>query len=303
MPRPWPDRPRVKLQLFAATPGPVHAHMGGGSVHAMLHVAHAHAHGIVYAMWHVAHAHAFVLVCVCENHAFRLSCERVRVHTCMRARVCVHVCAHVHARARVYVCVLCVCNSVKCVRVTACVRACATVCVSLRADVRASLCQRVSSSSCRRSFAVGAIEGVDQRNDVPPGNSATDESGSRRTAAHAPRIDVSQLTRTAPPHLASAGENSLAPNTRTHARKAGWGGREPGADGSMGRTGGWGGREAGAKGSMGRKGAWGGREYGALGTPRHTTLHLHPQATTFLSPPGGIYLIKLDGGAVQHEIR
>ena len=32
-------------------------------------------------------------------------------------------------------------------------------------------------------------------------------------------------------------------------------------------------------------------EYGALGTPRHTNDHLHPQATTFLSPPGGIYLI------------
>jgi len=42
---------------------------------------------------------------------------------------------------------------------------------------------------------------------------------------------------------------------------------------------------------MGRKGAWGGSEYGALGTPRHTNLHFDPQATTFLSPPGGIYLI------------
>ena len=47
---------------------------------------------------------------------------------------------------------------------------------------------------------------------------------------------------------------------------------------------------------MGRKQGWGRREYGrkeygALGTPRHTILHLHPQATTFLSPPGGIYLI------------
>ena len=42
---------------------------------------------------------------------------------------------------------------------------------------------------------------------------------------------------------------------------------------------------------MGGNGVWGGREYGALGTPRHTDLHFDPQATTFLSPPGGIYLI------------
>ena len=104
---------------------------------------------------------------------------------------------------------------------------------------------------------------MDQRKDVPPGNSATDESGSRRKAAHAPRIDVSQLTRTAPPHLASAGENLLTPNTRAHARRAGWGGREPGAEGSLGRKGAWGGREAGAEASLGRKGAWGGREAGA----------------------------------------
>ena len=100
-------------------------------------------------------------------------------------------------------------------------------------------------------------------------------------------------------------------------RKGAWGGSEPGAeakagaDGSMGRTGGWGGREYGAEASLGRKGAWGGpggseygaeasmgrkrvwggREYGAQGTPRHTDLHFDPQATTFLSPPGGIYLI------------
>ena len=73
-------------------------------------------------------------------------------------------------------------------------------------------------------------------------------------------------------------------------------------DGSMGRKGGWGGREYGAEeeygaeGRMGRKGVWGGRESGALGTSRHTILHLHPQATTFLSPPGGIYLIKRPGG-------
>ena len=61
----------------------------------------------------------------------------------------------------------------------------------------------------------------------------------------------------------------------------------------MGRKGVWGGREyaSGAEERLGWKGVWGRREYGALGTPRHTILHLHPQATTFLSPPGGIYLI------------
>ena len=44
---------------------------------------------------------------------------------------------------------------------------------------------------------------------------------------------------------------------------------------------------------QGRKLVWGGKEYGALrlGTPRHSILHFDPQATTFLSPPGGIYLI------------
>ena len=62
-------------------------------------------------------------------------------------------------------------------------------------------------------------------------------------------------------------------------RKGVWGGSK----------GGWGGRDAGAEGtrSMGRKGGWGAR----LGTPRHTDFHFDPQATTFLSPPGGIYLI------------
>ena len=79
-------------------------------------------------------------------------------------------------------------------------------------------------------------------------------------------------------------------------RSGAWGGREYGAEASLGRSGAWGGREYGADGSMGRKQGWRGREYGrkeygALGTPRHTILHLHPQATTFLSPPGGIYLI------------
>ena len=78
-------------------------------------------------------------------------------------------------------------------------------------------------------------------------------------------------------------------------RKVGRGGSEAGADARPGRKGVWGGgREYGAEGSMGRKGGWGGREYGeagAQGTPRHTILHFDPQATTFLSPPGGIYLI------------
>ena len=104
-------------------------------------------------------------------------------------------------------------------------------------------------------------------------------------------------------------------------RKGGWGGREYGAERSMGRNGVWGEKEYGAERRLGRKGVWGGREYGAegsmpalgaegrhlqgrklvwggkehgalrLGTPRHTNLHFDPQATTFLSPPGGIYLI------------
>ena len=79
-------------------------------------------------------------------------------------------------------------------------------------------------------------------------------------------------------------------------RKGVWGEREYGAEGRLGRKGVWGGREYGADGSMGRKQGWGGREYGrkeygALGTPRYTDLHFDPQATTFLSPPGGIYLI------------
>ena len=72
------------------------------------------------------------------------------------------------------------------------------------------------------------------------------------------------------------------------------------AEASVGRKGVWGGREygavpreAGAEGtrSMGRKGGWGAR----LGTPRHTDFHFDPQATTFLSPPGGIYLISQGG--------
>ena len=70
-------------------------------------------------------------------------------------------------------------------------------------------------------------------------------------------------------------------------RTGGWGGREYGAEGSMGRKG----REHGAEGTLGRNGVWGGTEYGAQGTPRHTDLHFDPQATTFLSPPGGIYLM------------
>ena len=81
-------------------------------------------------------------------------------------------------------------------------------------------------------------------------------------------------------------------------RKRAWGGSEAGAEASMGRRKGvWGGREYGAEWRLGRKGVWGGREYGAQGTPRHTDLHFDPQATTFLSPPGGIYLIGAIGGS------
>ena len=58
----------------------------------------------------------------------------------------------------------------------------------------------------------------------------------------------------------------------------------------MGRKRVWGGSEYGAEGSTT---VWGGRQAGVLGTPRHTNLHFDPQATTFLSPPGGIYLINL----------
>ena len=110
-----------------------------------------------------------------------------------------------------------------------------------------------------------------------------------------------------PSHSTSALEQA---STDAHWRKGGWGGREHGADGrlgrkgawggrSMGRKGAWGGREAGADGSLGRKGVWGGREYGALGTSRHTILHFDPQATTFLSPPGGIYLISWSGSVTR----
>ena len=51
---------------------------------------------------------------------------------------------------------------------------------------------------------------------------------------------------------------------------------------------------------QGRKLVWGGKEHGALrlGTHRHTDLHFDPQATTFLSPPGGIYLIFARGAKI-----
>jgi hypothetical protein len=70
----------------------------------------------------------------------------------------------------------------------------------------------------------------------------------------------------------------------------GWGGRN---------FAGWGGSGTGeSAGTMGRKGGLGGRMSGAEGRqctlgPRrtHTNLHFDPQATTFLSPPGGIYLL------------
>ncbi len=47
-----------------------------------------------------------------------------------------------------------------------------------------------------------------------------------------------------------------------------WGGRESGAERSLGRKGSWGGWESasGAEGSLGRKGVWGGWESGAEGS-------------------------------------
>jgi hypothetical protein len=74
----------------------------------------------------------------------------------------------------------------------------------------------------------------------------------------------------------------------------------------MGRKGVWGEKDYGAEARMEWKGVWGREEYGALGTPRQTILHLHPQATTFLSPLGGIYLIcpfraKLNCFFVRHR--
>ncbi len=75
------------------------------------------------------------------------------------------------------------------------------------------------------------------------------------------------------------------------------GGGGLGAAGRRGRTGVWGGRAPGWGGwEAGAKGAWGEGEYGVQGTPRHTDLHFDPQATTFLSPPGGIYLIFFNRG-------
>jgi hypothetical protein len=154
-------------------------------------------------------------------------------------------------------------------------------------------------------------------------NSAADEPASEpphNRAAHS-HINAEQLASAAPSHSASADKHPQTTPTggreagaegsmgrtggwggreygaeATLGRKGAWGGREHGADGSMGRKRGWGRREAGAEGSMGRKGAWGGSEYGAEGSMGRkaypdTDLHFDPQATTFLSPPGGIYLI------------
>ena len=141
-------------------------------------------------------------------------------------------------------------------------------------------------------------------------------------------IDTEQLASAAPSHSTSADTHPRTPTGgRENGAEAslgrkgawggseGWGGREYGADGRLGRTGVWGGSEYGADGSTGQKGGWGGREYGAegsmgrkgvwgarLGTPRHTDLHFDPQATTFLSPPGGIYLIS-PGGRIWQMFR
>ena len=95
-------------------------------------------------------------------------------------------------------------------------------------------------------------------------------------------FDTEQLASAAPSHSASADKHPRTPTI----------GREYGAEGSMPALG------AEGRHLQGRKLVWGGKEHGALrlGTPRHTDLHFDPQATTFLSPPGGIYLI---GKALQ----
>ena len=77
-------------------------------------------------------------------------------------------------------------------------------------------------------------------------------------------------------------------------RKGGRGGREYGAEGSMGRKGGWGGslrpgeHASGAEGSMGRKGVWG---------ARHTPTHRPPlcHSSYDISQPAGRHL-PYDGG-------
>jgi hypothetical protein len=134
-------------------------------------------------------------------------------------------------------------------------------------------------------------------------NSAADEPASRHTFwQRTHNINAEQLASAAPSHSASADKHPRTPTGGREAgaegsmgRKGAWGGREPGAEGSMGRKGAWGGRsmgrkgawggrEHGAEGSMGRRGVWGEREYGAEGRlgrkgawgARHTPTHQPP---------------------------
>jgi hypothetical protein len=150
-------------------------------------------------------------------------------------------------------------------------------------------------------------------------NSAADEPASRHVyirAAHS-HINAEQLASAAPSHSASADKHPRTPTGGREAgaegsmgRTGGWGGREygadsegsrPGAEGSMGRKGGWGGREYGAEGSMGGKGVWGGGEYGAEGSmgrkgvwgARHIPTHhppLAPSSYDINSQPAGRHL-------------
>jgi hypothetical protein len=120
-------------------------------------------------------------------------------------------------------------------------------------------------------------------------NSAADAPASRHTFGQRihTHIDTEQLASTAPSHSTSADKH---PRTPTGGREngaeasVGWkgagggsegrGGREYGAEGRQGRTGPgvWGGAEYGAEGRLGRKPEargvcqWGGREYGAEGS-------------------------------------
>ncbi len=100
-------------------------------------------------------------------------------------------------------------------------------------------------------------------------NSAADEPASRHTfgqRTHTSMQNSSLAPRRRTRHLPinihgrPLVEGRLGRKGSSMGRTGGWGGREAGAEGRLGR------KEHGAEGSMGRKGGWGGREYGAEGS-------------------------------------